>query len=108
MRDFESDIIPMCKDKGMALLPYGTLGQGRFQTEEGFKEREKNNPGRKKSASQLDTVVSKVLEGLARKKGTDITSIAMVYVMTKAPYVFPIVGGRKVEHIKGNIDALKV
>jgi hypothetical protein len=31
----------------MGLLPYGTLGQGRFQTEEGFKEREKNNPGRK-------------------------------------------------------------
>jgi aryl-alcohol dehydrogenase-like predicted oxidoreductase len=47
IRDFERDIIPMCRDEGMGLLPYGTLGQGRFQTEEGFKEREKNNPGRK-------------------------------------------------------------
>lgn len=26
----------------------------------------------------------------------------------KAPYVFPIVGGRKVEHLKGNIDALAI
>ncbi len=26
--------------------------------------------------------------------------------MHKAPYVFPIVGGRKVSHLKGNIEAL--
>ena len=28
--------------------------------------------------------------------------------MHKAPYVFPIVGGRKVDHLQGNIDALGV
>lgn len=26
--------------------------------------------------------------------------------MAKTPYVFPIVGGRKVDHLKGNIEAL--
>jgi len=31
-----------------------------------------------------------------------------VYVMQKTPYVFPIVGGRKVEHLQGNIDALSL
>ena len=108
MRDFERDIIPMCKDEGMALLPYGTLGQGRFQTADGFKEREKNNPGRKGKPSQIERALSKVMEGLASAKKTQITCIAMAYVMQKAPYVFPLVGGRKVEHIKGNIDALKL
>jgi hypothetical protein len=58
--------------------------------------------------SSVERAVSKVLEGLASAKNTAITSIAMAYVMQKAPYVFPIVGGRKVEHIKSNIDALKV
>ncbi|KAL5478982.1 AAD14_5 [Sanghuangporus weigelae] len=28
--------------------------------------------------------------------------------MQKAPYVFPIIGGRKVEHLMANIDALKI
>jgi hypothetical protein len=28
--------------------------------------------------------------------------------MHKSPYVFPIVGGRKVEHLKGNIEALSL
>ncbi|KUJ11631.1 Aldo/keto reductase [Mollisia scopiformis] len=108
MRDFERDIIPMCKDEGMGLLPYGTLGQGRFQTEAAFKEREKNNPGRKGKPKAVERAVSKVMEDLGSTKKTTITSIAMAYVMQKAPYVFPIVGGRKVDHIKGNIDALKV
>ena len=108
MRDFERDIIPMCKDEGMALLPYGTLGQGRFQTEAIFKEREKHNPGRKGRPSTVERAVSKVMEKLASTKNTAITSIAMAYVMQKAPYVFPLVGGRKVEHIKSNIDALKI
>ena len=28
--------------------------------------------------------------------------------MQKAPYVFPIVGGRKVEHLMANIEALEI
>lgn len=108
MRDFERDIIPMCKDEGMALLPYGTLGQGRFQTQSNFKGREKNNPGRQKKPSQRDKAISKIMEDMAKDKGTQLTNIALAYILAKAPYVFPLVGGRKVEHIKGNIEALKV
>lgn len=28
--------------------------------------------------------------------------------MQKTPYVFPIVGGRKVEHLLGNVEALDI
>jgi hypothetical protein len=28
--------------------------------------------------------------------------------MQKTPYVFPIVGGRKIDHLKGNIEGLSV
>jgi aryl-alcohol dehydrogenase-like predicted oxidoreductase len=109
IRDFEADIIPMCRDEGMGLLPYGSLGQGRFHTKEGFEEREKSNPGRKgKPFSEHDKKISKVLGKIAKAKDSDITSIAFAYVRHKAPYVFPIVGGRKVEHLKGNIAALAV
>ncbi|KAK9484652.1 NADP-dependent oxidoreductase domain-containing protein [Lipomyces starkeyi] len=109
IRDFERDIIPMCRDEGMGLCPYGTLGQGRFQTEVAFTEREKNNPGRKsKSVNEHDRKISMVLEKVAKAKDTEITSVALAYVMHKTPYVFPIVGGRKVDHLKGNITALGV
>ena len=111
LRDFEREIIPMCRDEGMGLCPYGTLNQGRFQTEAVFEEREKSNPGRNFTpTSERDKKVSKVLESVAESKGPDskLTDIALAYVFHKTPYVFPIVGGRKLDHIKGNIAALKM
>ena len=29
-------------------------------------------------------------------------------MLQKTPYVFPIVGGRKVEHLRSNIEALRI
>ena len=97
----------MCRDEGMGLCPYGTLNQGRFQTEAVFKEREKHNPGRNFiKTSEHDKKISKALEKIANEEGKKITDIALAYVLHKTPYVFPIVGGRKVEHIAGNIEGL--
>ncbi|OJJ98575.1 hypothetical protein ASPACDRAFT_122437 [Aspergillus aculeatus ATCC 16872] len=109
MRDFERDILPMCLEEGMALCPYGTLNQGRFQTEAGFREREKHNPGRNFiPTSDRDKQVSKVLEQVACSRGVDIPQIALSYIIHKAPYVFPIVGARKVDHLQGSINGLRV
>ncbi|OKL58557.1 Norsolorinic acid reductase B [Talaromyces atroroseus] len=109
MRDLERDIIPMCRAEGMGICPYGVLNQGRFQTEDGYKKREKNNPGRKsRPIHQHDKDVYRVLEKISKTKGENfgILHVALAYVMQKAPYVFPIVGGRTLEHIKGNITGL--
>lgn len=109
MRDFERDIIPMYSHQGMGLAPYGVLGQGRFQTEEGFKQREMHNPGRNLiPLSEHDKRVSKALEEIAKAKGVELLHIALAYVIQKTPYVFPIVGQRKIEHLKGSITALSV
>ena len=52
--------------------------------------------------------VAEVLNKIAKRKGTLITSVAMAYVMHKAPYVFPICGGRKIEHLKGHMEVLSL
>jgi aryl-alcohol dehydrogenase-like predicted oxidoreductase len=109
MRDFERDIIPMCRAEGMGLAPYGVLNQGRFQTEAGFRKREEHNPGRKFiSTTARDKAVSKVLEGIATEKKCELLHVALAYVLQKTTYVFPIVGMRKVEHLKGSIEGVKV
>lgn len=107
-RDFERDIIPMCKDEGMALCPFGAVGAGRFQTEAGYKQREIENPGRQSKPSATDKAVSKVFEEIAVAKGVVLTGVALAYVRLKAPYVFPLIGCRTVEHVKGNAEALKI
>ena len=35
-------------------------------------------------------------------------AVAIAYVMQKTPHVFPIIGGRKVEHLMANVEALKI
>lgn len=34
--------------------------------------------------------------------------MAIAYTMHKAPFVFPIIGGRKIEHLYANIEALSI
>jgi aryl-alcohol dehydrogenase-like predicted oxidoreductase len=102
-RDFERDILPMCAAEGMGLAPWGALGGGNFKSDE---QRKSQEQGRRSEASEAAIKISKVLEKIANAKKTQITSVALAYVMQKAPYVFPIVGGRKIEHLKGNIEGL--
>ncbi|KAL4899016.1 hypothetical protein BDW74DRAFT_171791 [Aspergillus multicolor] len=92
LRDFERDIVPMCGAERMGICPYGVLNQGLFQTDDGYKERENNDTGRKHVASQHDKDVFQVLERALKTKGKDtkIHHVALAYVMQKAPYVFPI------------------
>ena len=37
-----------------------------------------------------------------------MTSIALAYVMHAAPDVYPIVGGRSINHLRSNVEALKI
>ena len=104
-RDFERDIIPMCQAEGMGLAPWGALGGGKFKSDEDRKSTEGRNRG---EASEAQIAVTKVLEKIAKAKGTAITSVALAYVIHKTPYVFPICGGRKIEHLMGNIEALSL
>lgn len=45
-----------------------------------------------------------------KRLGADrgIPAIAIAYVMQKTPYVFPIIGGRKVEHLMANVQTLTI
>lgn len=106
-RDFERDVIAMCAAEGMGISPWGALGGGEFKTK---KQREEaKGEGRNMGGPNQNQIkLTDTLEKIADRKSTAITSVALAYVMHKAPYVFPIVGGRKIEHLKGNIDALSL
>lgn len=114
LRDFERDIIPMARHYGMALAPWDVLGGGKFQTKKALEERKKQGEGLRAivgsgEQTELEAKVSEALEQVASEHGDcSITAIALAYVMSKTINVFPIVGGRKVEHLKDNIKALSI
>lgn len=104
-RDFERDILHMVEAEGMGLAPWGALGSGNFKTRV-QREAAKGEGRHAGTPSDKHVQVAEILNKMAERKNTALTSVALAYVLHKAPYVFPIVGGRKIEHLKGNIEAL--
>ena len=114
-RSFERDIIPMARHFGMALAPWGVLGSGKFQTKKEVDQRKATGEALRggSSSNSLQTEqeirVSEALAKVAEEHGVEsVTAIALAYVIAKAPKVFPIVGGRKIEHLDDNIKALSI
>jgi aryl-alcohol dehydrogenase-like predicted oxidoreductase len=113
LRDFEREIIPMARHFGMALAPWDVLGGGRFQSKAALEERKKNNEGIRNlmgGPEQTDDELkmSAALEEVANEHNVTLTAVALAYVMSKTTNVFPLVGGRKVEHLHDNIKALSI
>ena len=49
------------------------------------------------------------LEKVAKEvSAKHVSAVAIPYVMQKTPYVFPVIGGRKVEHLQANLEALEI
>ncbi|RDX52548.1 Aldo/keto reductase [Lentinus brumalis] len=114
-RDFERDIIPMARSEGMALAPWNVLAGGKIRTdEEEERRRQTGEKGRQWfgpnwERTENERKVCKALEEVAKQVGVkSIQAVAIAYVMQKTTHVFPIVGGRKVEQLEANIEALSV
>jgi aryl-alcohol dehydrogenase-like predicted oxidoreductase len=112
-RDFERDILPMARHFGMALAPWDVLGSGHFQTAKQIEARKASGEGLRSvmgaDQSEDERRISEALATVAAEHGIEsVTAIALAYVMCKSPNVFPIVGGRKIEHLHDNIQALSI
>ncbi|KAH9480231.1 Aryl-alcohol dehydrogenase [NADP(+)] [Psilocybe cubensis] len=114
-RAFEREIIPMARSEGMALAPWNVVASGKFRTDAEEEERAKTGEkGRTIFSPEWlrndnEKKVSAALEKVAQELGVKhITSVAIAYVLHKTSYVFPIIGGRKVEHLLANVEALDI
>ncbi|PAV22704.1 arylalcohol dehydrogenase [Pyrrhoderma noxium] len=114
-RSFERDIIPMARAHGLALAPWNVLAGGKLRSDAEEERRLKSGEGGRTILgvewlrNEDEKKISAALEKVAKEVGTEhITAVAIAYVMQKTTHVFPIIGGRKVEHLMANIEALKI
>jgi len=105
-REMEREILAICESEQTAVAPWEVLGGGRFKSAEQIKNQKEGDsrmelhPGREEAFERVE----KVLRRIGEEMGTLPTSVALAYVMRKQAYVFPLVGGRKVDHLKANIE----
>ena len=121
----EAEIIPMCEDQGMAIVPWAARGGGQLMTVEEREQKEKDPDARQGyRESEADVKVSEVLEKLAEEKNTTLqamvrflpvvssratlTKQALSYLLHQSPYVFTIVGVQTTSHVNALPAALTV
>lgn len=75
-RDMEAEIIPMCEDQGMAIVPWAALGGGQLMSAE-QREQKQQDPDARKSYGlrETDIRISEVLEKIAKDKSTTLQAI---------------------------------
>ncbi|TBU29642.1 norsolorinic acid reductase [Dichomitus squalens] len=107
-RDIEREIVPMCRAEGMAIAPWGVLGQGKFKTEAEIKNRNAVRYGMPQTEEEKK--VSAALEKIAAEVGSGATlgAIAVAWLMAKSPYIFPVIGGRSTQQLDEVIKGLEI
>ena len=122
----EAEIIPMCEDQGMSIVPWAALGGGQLMSAEERKQKEGDPQARQaRYPNPNDIKVCEALDRIAASKKTTLQAIvspsrpysllfademqqALAYLFQQSAYVFPIVGVNTVDHVKAMPDALRI
>ncbi len=112
-REEEREMLPLCREENIAVIPYSPLASGRLTREtatEGTLRAETDQIARKKYDATAETdqrIVDRVTE-LAEKHGVKRAQIALAWLLQKKPVTAPIIGATKISHLEDAVGALEV
>ncbi|MDL1911179.1 aldo/keto reductase [Chloroflexi bacterium CFX6] len=113
-REEEREMIPLCLDQGVGLVPWSPMARGFFaknRTRGGGGEtaRAKSDP----FANQLyfreeDFVVAERANEIAEARGASGSQIALAWLLNKPHVTSPIIGATKMDHLEQAVAALEI
>jgi aryl-alcohol dehydrogenase-like predicted oxidoreductase len=112
-REEEREMIPLCRDEGIGVIPWSPLARGRLARpwqSETTKRSETDNFGNKMYAltEESDRKVVEALTELAKRRGVGQASLALAWMLGKPGITAPIVGATKQHHLEDAVAALSV
>ena len=110
----EAEILPMCDELGIGLVPYSPLGKG-FLTGT-------INPGTAFTPGDIRTTIPRfeadarqanqalldLLTTIAARKNATLAQIALAWLLAQRPWIVPIPGTRRLERLEENLGAADV
>lgn len=113
-RDFEHDVLPACKELGIAFVPYSPLGRG-FLTGEikkiddlGSDDWRRSNPRFAGENFELNFRIVDAVKAVADRRNVKPSQIAIAWVLAAGDHVVPIPGTKKTNYLMENISASDV
>jgi aryl-alcohol dehydrogenase-like predicted oxidoreductase len=106
-RHDEPELMAMCGDMGVGLMPYSPNGKGRLARPVG-EQSQRSNTDKVVQAfdSPYDEPVINAVQKLAGERGVTMAQIALAWVLRNPLVSAPIVGATKPNHLPEAVDAL--
>jgi aryl-alcohol dehydrogenase-like predicted oxidoreductase len=106
-RQDERELMAMCADMGVGLVPYSPQGKGRLARPYGEQSRRSNVDHVVQSFdSPLDEPVVDAVQRIAEARGVTMAQVALAWVLKNPAISAPIVGATKPHHLPEAIAAL--
>jgi aryl-alcohol dehydrogenase-like predicted oxidoreductase len=109
-REEEREMIPLCNDQGVGIIPWSPLARGllgakpsQVRTQSDVFTGYMFNPQKKNN----DAIIERIVQ-VAEKKGVEAAQIAIAWVLAKEGVTAPIIGFSKETYLDQAIGALKV
>lgn len=109
-REEEREMMPYCRDQGVAVTPYSPLASGRLTRDLSVttKRLETDQVAKSKYDATADAdrlVVERVAE-IAEKRGIPQVYVAIAWLLQNRPVVAPVIGATKTSHIEDAVAAM--
>ncbi|XP_002512220.2 probable aldo-keto reductase 1 [Ricinus communis] len=112
-RDVEEEIVPLCKELGIGIVPYSPLGRG-FFAGKGVVERLPANsmlvgyPRFRAENLDKNKMAYNRMEKLGEKHKCTPSQLALAWILQQGDFVVPIPGTTKIKNLESNMGSLRV
>ncbi|KAL2345804.1 hypothetical protein Fmac_007089 [Flemingia macrophylla] len=113
-RDIEEEIVPLCRELGIGIVPYSPLGRGFFggrgvvENAPAICSRLKGHPRFQAENLAKNKTIYHRIESLAKKQHATPAQLALAWVLHQGEDVVPIPGTTKIKNLDQNVGALAV
>ena len=109
-REEEREMVPLCRHKGVGLIPWSPLARGFLAGRESREHgsRKATDGGRVFYRDERSLEIAHRVEKLAEEKGVKAAQIGIAWLLHQPGVTAPIVGATKVQHVEDAVAALDV
>ena len=111
-REEEREMLPLCEDEGIGVIPWSPLARGRLARPPGEETVRSRTDGFGKTLykddDEADRAVIQAVHDMAQARGVEMASLALAWQFTKPAMAAPIVGATKPHHLDAAVAALDI
>ncbi|MEK5254690.1 aldo/keto reductase [Paenibacillus sp. FSL F4-0125] len=111
-REEEREMLPLCKEEKIGVIPYSPLASGRLTRDWAVTTHRSETDQIQKSkydgTADADRLVVERVAAIAEKHGVPRIHIALAWLLQKAPVTAPIIGATKLSHLEDAVGALSL